>query len=166
MIVIRLSQASIQEEERCRQVMCGMWCTISSLSADSYVLSTLRVRQLQKPRRSSSEAQRCYESPSRQLKNEGEKFSRTSCGFDVHVSMHCLQQWPYHSRRPHAASVLDVYMACNWRFAQTQDHVLQFWNPECAYTGHTGWLHTLGLWSASLQPRSNSRHRSLMTIVP
>jgi len=42
-------------------------------------------------------AQRCYESQSRQLKNEDEKifprFTQTDCRYP-----HCLRQWPYHSK--------------------------------------------------------------------
>jgi len=42
-------------------------------------------------------AQRCYESQSRQLKNEGEKifprFARTDGRYP-----HCLRQWPYYSK--------------------------------------------------------------------
>ena len=48
-------------------------CAKSSLSANSHVLSTSRARRSRKPQSSGSEARRCYENPSRQLKNEGEK---------------------------------------------------------------------------------------------
>ena len=51
-----------------------------------------------------------YKSPSRQQKNEGRKnFSvlrveRPS----LHASKHCLRQWPYHSKIPHAGAELTV----------------------------------------------------------
>jgi len=44
-------------------------------------------------------AQRCYESQSRQLKHEGEKFSVLCMdGSPLCASTHCLRQWPYHSK--------------------------------------------------------------------
>jgi len=40
-----------------------------------------------------------YESQSRQLKNEGKKFSALHAdGFPPHTSTHCLPHWPYHSK--------------------------------------------------------------------
>ena len=57
----------------------GMWCTKSSLSANLHVLSMSRARRSRKLQSSSSEAQRCYEGPSRQLKNKGEKFFSVLC---------------------------------------------------------------------------------------
>jgi len=44
-------------------------------------------------------ARQYYESPSRQLKNEGEKFFHT-----LKTSIHCLWQWPYHSKIPRAGT--------------------------------------------------------------
>jgi len=45
-------------------------------------------------------AQRCYESQSRQLKYEGEKkfFALCTDSLPLHISMHCLHQWPFHSK--------------------------------------------------------------------
>jgi len=81
-----------------------MWCTKSSLSANLHVLSMSRVRRSRKLQSSGSEAQRCYEDPSRQLKNKGEKNFPHFAQFwlALHTSMHCLRQWPYHSKRLHA----------------------------------------------------------------
>jgi len=42
-------------------------------------------------------AQRCYESQSRQLKNEGENFSALCAERSaLCASMHCLPQWQWH----------------------------------------------------------------------
>jgi len=45
-------------------------------------------------------AQRCYESQSRQLKNEGAKNFSALHADDrrLRASTHCLRQWPYHSK--------------------------------------------------------------------
>jgi len=55
-----------------------------------------------------------YESPSRQQKYQGEKnFSalrpeRSS----LHTSIHCLRQWPYHSKIPRASTVQWLLLLC------------------------------------------------------
>ena len=51
----------------------GMWYIKWNLSANSHVLSTSRVRRSQKLQSSGSEARRCYDGPSRQLKMEVKK---------------------------------------------------------------------------------------------
>ena len=115
----------------------GMWCTKSSLSANSHVLSTLRTIQSWKPQSSGSEAQRCYESPSRQLKNEGEKnsphFMRTRlyalpsavavplqktsccpCGLCTGLTKTAVySQWmPSRLRQAVSSSALSCFLAC------------------------------------------------------
>ena len=80
-----------------------MWYIKWNLSANSHVLCTSRARRSQKLQSSGSEARRCCDGPSRQLKNGGEK--NFLCWSALHTSIHCPQQWLYHSKRPRAAPV-------------------------------------------------------------
>jgi len=54
----------------------------TSLSANLHVLSISRARWSRKPQSGGSEARRCYKSPSRQLKNDGEKIFHVLHAFD------------------------------------------------------------------------------------
>ena len=55
-------------------------------------------------------AQRCYDSQSRQLKNEGEKFfsALRADGTPLRPSTHCLRQCPYHSKNASYGPVMTV----------------------------------------------------------
>ena len=52
-------------------------------------------------------AQRCYESQSKQLKNEGEKIFPRYARTDGHYPR-CLRQWPYHSKNASYGPVIEV----------------------------------------------------------
>jgi len=77
-----------------------MLCTKLSLSANSHVLSTLRVRRSRKPQSSGSEARKCHESPSRQLQKwRWNKFSALCVDFIstthkcIHTHKHTNTPW-------------------------------------------------------------------------
>jgi len=55
---------------------------------------------------------RYYESPSRQLKNEGEKIFSALCAERsvLLISIHCLRQWPYHSKIPRAGAGMQKHV--------------------------------------------------------